>query len=155
MRLTAAFARIVPMLPVVALVAALLGHPHASAADLPMSGVLYKDPACGCCAAWGEYMRANGFEVEIVNTADLASIKHAHGIPADYEGCHTFVIGGYAVEGHVPVAAILKLLTEEPDVRAISLPGMPMGSPGMGGSKEAPFAIYAIGEGDPTVYYEE
>jgi hypothetical protein len=155
MRLVAAFARLASMTPALALVAALLCQPQAHAADLPTSGTLYKDPACGCCAAWGAYMRENGFEVEIVNTDDLASIKQEYGIPADYEGCHTFVIGGYAIEGHVPVAAILKLLTEQPAIRAISLPGMPTGSPGMGGAKDGPFTVYAIGDGDPVVYYEE
>ncbi|MEX0809536.1 MAG: DUF411 domain-containing protein [Dongiaceae bacterium] len=120
----------------------------ALAADEPvLTGTLYKDPACGCCAEYGAYLRENGFELEIVNTDDLASIKQAHGVPADFEGCHSLTIGDYIVEGHVPVAVILRLLTEQPDIAGISLPGMPMGSPGMSGDKEGPFEIYAIGSG--------
>ena len=138
-----------------ALAVATLAAPPLAADEITMSGVLYKNPSCGCCAAWGEYLRENGFAVEIVNTDDLASIKQEHGIPAEYEGCHTFVIGDYAIEGHVPVAAILKLLDEQPDIRAISLPGMPAGSPGMGGAKDGPFTVYAIGDGEPTVYFSE
>ncbi|MEX1108622.1 MAG: DUF411 domain-containing protein [Dongiaceae bacterium] len=127
----------------------------AVAADEPaLTGTLYKDPACGCCAAYGAYLRENGFELEIVNTEDMASIKQAHGVPADYEGCHSLVIGDYIVEGHVPVAAILRLLTEQPEIAGISLPGMPMGSPGMGGDKEGPFEIYAIGSGTNAGHVE-
>jgi len=126
-----------------------------AADEVAMSGVLYKNASCGCCAKWGEYLRENGFEVEIVNMDDLTPIKEAHGVPLEYEGCHTFVIGDYAIEGHVPVGAILKLLEERPAVRAISLPGMPTGSPGMGGDKDGPLTVYAIGDGEPTVFYEE
>ena len=126
-----------------------------AADEIAMSGILYKNPSCGCCAAWGEYMRENGFTVEVVNMDDLTPIKQAHGVALEYEGCHTFVIGDYAIEGHVPVGAILKLLEEQPEIRAISLPGMPTGSPGMGGDKDGPFTIYANGEGEPGVYYTE
>ena len=126
-----------------------------AADEIAMSGVLYKNPSCGCCAAWGQYLRENGFTVEIVNMDDLTPIKQEHGVPLEYEGCHTFVIGGYAIEGHVPVGAILKLLEEQPEIRAISLPGMPTGSPGMGGDKVGELTIYAIGEGEPSVYYSE
>lgn len=130
-----------------AMLAAAIGSAPARADEPVLSGTLYKDPACGCCAEYGTYLRENGFELEIVNTEDMASIKHAHGVPEDYEGCHSLVIGDYIVEGHVPVAAILRLLTEQPEIAGISLPGMPMGSPGMSGDKEAPFEIYAIGSG--------
>ncbi len=136
-----------------ALAVATLTAPPLAAEEIAMSGILYKNPSCGCCAAWGEYMRENGFEVEIVNSDDLTSIKQEYGIPAEHEGCHTFVIGDYAVEGHVPVAAILQLIEEQPEICAISLAGMPGGSPGMGGDKDGPFAVYAIGDGEPTVYY--
>jgi hypothetical protein len=151
MRLPAALALAATMLVTA------IGSPPAHADEPALSGTLYKDPACGCCAAYGAYLREHGFELEIVNTEDMASIKHAHGVPADYEGCHSLTIGDYIVEGHVPVATILRLLTEQPDIAGISLPGMPMGSPGMGGEKEGPFEIYAIGDNgsDPAVYAVE
>lgn len=139
-----------------ALATAMLASSPLAADELAMSGVLYKNPSCGCCAHWGEYMRENGFEVEIVNSDDLTAIKQEHGIPLEYEGCHTFVIGDYAIEGHVPVGAVLKLLEEQPaNVSAIALPGMPSGSPGMGGDKDGAFEVYAIGQSEPTLYYSE
>jgi hypothetical protein len=142
--------------PALALAFALLTSSPLTADEIAMSGVLYKNPSCGCCAHWGEYMRENGFEVEIVNSDDLSAIKQEYGIPLEYEGCHTFVIGGYAIEGHVPVGAVLKLLEEQPaNISAIALPGMPSGSPGMGGDKDGEFTVYAIGQSAPTVYYAE
>lgn len=139
-----------------ALAFAVLTSSPLTADEIAMSGVLYKNPSCGCCAHWGEYMRENGFEVEVVNSDDLSAIKQEHGIPLEYEGCHTFVVGGYAIEGHVPVGAVLKLLEEQPaNISAIALPGMPSGSPGMGGDKDGEFTVYAIGQSEPTVYYTE
>jgi hypothetical protein len=129
-----------------------------SVADELRRATLYKDPSCGCCAEYAEYLRRNGFEVTVVDTADLSSVKQFHGVPAPLEGCHTTVVGGYVVEGHVPVAAVNRLLAEKPPILGISLPGMPEGSPGMGGRKKAPFTIFAITEGGgpaPTVYATE
>ncbi|MDZ4737696.1 MAG: DUF411 domain-containing protein [Rhodospirillaceae bacterium] len=153
MRLVATFTLIASLFAATAII----GAAPADADEPVLTGTLYKDPACGCCAEYGAYLRENGFELEIVNTEDMASIKHAHGVPADLEGCHSLTIGDYIVEGHVPVAVILRLLTEQPDIAGISLPGMPMGSPGMSGDKEAPFEIYAIGDNgeDPAVYAVE
>lgn len=85
----------------------------------------------------------------MVPTHDLALIKRQQGVPEALEGCHTTLIGGYAVEGHVPASVVARLLSERPNLRGISLPGMPLGSPGMGGQKTAPFTIYAIAR-EPT-----
>jgi hypothetical protein len=136
------------------LLAGILGAAPASAAGVG-EAVLYKDPHCGCCEAYADHLRANGFAVTVEAREDLALIKHRDGVPGALEGCHTMLVDGYVVEGHVPVNTLLRLLTARPDLKGISLPGMPAGSPGMGGEKAAPFTIYEIGEGPPKVYAVE
>ena len=116
------------------------------------AATLYKNPQCGCCEAYADYMRENGFTVTVKPTHDLALIKREHGVPKNFEGCHTMLIDGYVVEGHVPVKTLTRLLTERPDIKGISLPGMPMGSPGMSGNKAAPFTIYEL-SGEPGKIY--
>ena len=103
---------------------------------------MYKQPYCGCCDGHADHLRANGYEVTVVQTESLSLIKKKHGVPQEFEGCHTIEIGGYVVEGHVPASIIRKLLKERPAIRGISLPGMPDGSPGMSGTKREPFVVY-------------
>jgi len=128
-------------------------------ADEMTKATVYKDPSCGCCHNYVSYLRENGFEVEVVDTTDLPSIKQQSGVPAELEGCHSTLVGGYVVEGHVPAGIVKRLLQEKPAIRGISLPGMPMGSPGMDGVKEEPFVIYEIpnaqDSGGPKVYATE
>ena len=118
---------------------------------------LYKNPQCGCCENYAAYLRQNGFDVEVKPTNDLAQISSEAGVPAQLEGCHTMFVDGYVVDGHVPVGTINKLLTERPAIAGITLPGMPMGSPGMSGEKTAPFTIYGVTKdgAEPTVYATE
>jgi hypothetical protein len=107
-------------------------------AEAPVKALVHRSPTCGCCGAWAEKLRAAGFSVEIVNEKDMAPVKTRLGVPAGLGSCHTAEIGGYVVEGHVPVAAIEKLLKEKPKAIGIAVPGMPAGSPGMemGGETE-------------------
>ena len=109
---------------------------------------LYSSPTCGCCHEYEKYLEENGFEVEPISTDDLTEIKDNLSIPTDMQSCHTVTIEGYFVEGHVPVKAIRKLLEEQPRIDGIALPGMPSGSPGMGGEKTEPFVIYSITDGE-------
>ncbi len=95
--------------------------------------IVYKTPGCGCCIKWIEHLRAAGFEVEALNSGDLVAVRRELGVPPKLAGCHTAKVGGYVVEGHVPAAQIQRLLHEKPDVVGISVPGMPVGSPGMEG----------------------
>jgi len=119
----------------------------------PVVVTLYKNPECGCCDGYADYLRHHGFAVTATPTNDLAEISGKAGIPADLQGCHTAFIGDYVVDGHVPVEAIAKLLSEHPAIKGITLPGMPEGSPGMVGTKTEPFTIYAIGQdGKPGVF---
>jgi hypothetical protein len=138
----------------VMVLAGALGNGPANA-EAPRAATLYKSPQCGCCEGHADYLRANGFEVTVKPTHDLPLLKRRYGVPAALEGCHTTLIDGYVVEGHVPVASILRLLSERPDIKGISLPGMPAGSPGMSGEKTAPFTIYAIGDEPAKVYAVE
>lgn len=113
---------------------------------------LYKDPECGCCEGYAAYLGQNGFRVTVVPTTDLSRINQQHGIPPALEGCHLTMIDPYVIGGHVPIGPINRLLAERPNIRGITLPGMPLGSPGMTGPKAEPFAIYEISSGPPRVY---
>lgn len=117
--------------------------------------MLYKNPQCGCCTEHADILRENGYDVTVKPTHDLVAMSKEAGIPEAMQGCHLALVDGYAVSGHVPVGIIDRLLTERPDVRAITLPGMPLGSPGMGGTKQEPFTVYAVGDGEPQVYAVE
>lgn len=106
-----------------------------------------KDRNCGCCTAWIEILRAEGFEVTTENSSGtlLMRAKSEAGIPRDMTSCHTAKIAGYAIEGHVPPADILRLLKERPDAVGLAVPGMPYGSPGMGPEEEREaYDVYLI-----------
>lgn len=120
-----------------------------------ISATLYKAPGCGCCDGHAEHLKQSGFDVTVVETPDLSAIKARHGVPEALEGCHTIEVGGYVVEGHVPATIIKRLLAERPAIKGVSLPGMPNGSPGMGGRKAEPFKIHEITEGPARIYAVE
>ena len=134
---------------------AFLVQAPAMAADAAHRAQLFKNPQCECCEAYADYLRQNGFEVTVEATHDLPLIKHRFGVKEHLEGCHTTLIDGYVIEGHVPIAMINRLIEEHPTIRGISLPGMPAGSPGMMGEKEEPLVIYEIGNGPEHVYGTE
>ena len=108
--------------------------------------VVYKTANCGCCLNYINYMARQGLEVETKNVSedDIARIKDEYEIPHDMWSCHTSLVGRYIVEGHIPLEAIEKLVSENPDIRGIAMPGMPSGSPGMPGLKTRPFEIYSL-----------
>lgn len=115
--------------------------------------VVYKSAQCGCCAKWVDHMRVAGFKVVSRNVVQLGAIKSERGVPAELGSCHTAVVNGYTVEGHVPAAVVQRLLRERPDVRGIAVPGMPAGSPGMEGAGRQPYAVLAFdAEGRSAVY---
>jgi hypothetical protein len=119
----------------------------ALAAGIPVK--LYKNPNCGCCNTYADYLRGQGFEVEAINTTDLASVKKKYGVPAALEGCHTAVAGRYVFEGLVPADLITRVLDENRPIKGIALPGMPAGAPGM--SASAP-GMQSMGTGLLNVY---
>lgn len=122
-----------------------------------IKATLYKNPQCSCCEGYAAYLRKNGFEVDIKPTNDLAEISRKAGVPETLQGCHTTFVNGYVIDGHVPIDTVRKLLSDKPAIAGITLPGMPLGSPGMGGSKEGPLTIYAITKDGtvPSVYATE
>ncbi|SNR80842.1 Uncharacterized conserved protein [Methylobacillus rhizosphaerae] len=104
---------------------------------------LYKDANCGCCQKYVAYLREHGFKVEAFDRADMGRIKQQYGVTR-VASCHTALIGGYVVEGHVPVTAIQKLLQQKPAIAGISVPDMPTNSPGMGEMKPGTLTVYTI-----------
>ena len=120
---------------------------HAEA--LPLVSVS-KDPSCGCCDGWVAHIEAAGFPVKVVESSDMDSLKQRLGVPAELASCHTAEVGGYVVEGHVPAAAIRRLLAERPDATGLAVPGMPAGSPGMDfpGVDPEPYEVFLVG---PTI----
>lgn len=104
-----------------------------------------KSPTCGCCGAWVALAREEGYDIEVTDTADVTSVKLDAEIPANMWACHTAMIDGYVVEGHVPFAALAKLLDERPSVTGIAVPGMPGGSPGMGNDPTTRYDVIAFG----------
>ena len=141
----------------IAAIVTLLALPLPALAQQSIPVTLYKNPQCGCCENYAVYLRENGFTVDVKPTNDLAEISREAGVPEEFEGCHTAFIDGYVVDGHVPVGTIQKLLSERPAIAGITLPGMPMGSPGMNGSKTEPFTVFAVTKDGaaPTVYATE
>ena len=122
-------------------------------ADAPLLTV-YKTPTCGCCKAWAAYMEREGFRVESRDVADLAAVKDSLGVPSDLASCHTGVVDGYVVEGHVPAEHVRRLLAERPDARGLTVPGMPIGSPGMEqGDLRQPYDVLVVGEGGEAAVY--
>lgn len=126
-------------------------------AGTPIQATLYHNPGCQCCAAYAKYMDKHGFEVKVIDTNDLESVNRKLGVSPKLASCHTMKLRDYVVVGHVPVDVVQRLLREHPDIRGISLPGMPHGSPGMGpdsrmgGPKQVPFVIMTITD-PPRVY---
>lgn len=119
---------------------------------------VYKSPTCGCCGKWEDHLRKNGFKVTSKSTEDMSVIKKLHKVPADKSSCHTALIDGYVIEGHVPANTIKRLLKERPkDVQGLAVPNMPLGSPGMEAPGEHPnYEVIALKkDGKSAVYSTE
>lgn len=118
------------------------------------SMTVMKSASCGCCSKWVEHVRAHGFDVKVVNVDDIMAVKAKAGIPNKLASCHTTMIGGYVIEGHVPAADIKKLLAQKPKAKGIAVPGMPMGSPGMEhGDHKQPFQTLLIkADGSTSIF---
>lgn len=130
-----------------------LAVPAVAAGAAKPVAVLYKNPQCDCCESYAKYLRVHGYEVKVQATHDLPLIKKKHKVPTALEGCHTTLVGGYVIEGHVPVRAMNKLLAQRPKIGGISLPGMPTGSPGMTGPKTKPFKVIAFNMSGRSALY--
>jgi hypothetical protein len=134
-----------------ALVGALTAHLSANAAA-PVIEV-YKSESCGCCSEWVKHLESNGFKVKAQNVANPADYREKFGIPQELGSCHTGMVQGYALEGHVPATEIKRLLAEKPKAKGLAVPAMPLGSPGMEGPRKDPYDIMLVqGNGKYSVY---
>ena len=133
----------------------------AAAAALPASAAnrlprveVFKSPTCGCCGAWVEHLKAAGFPVKVVEVDDTALARRRYGLPDKYGSCHTGIVNGYVVEGHVPAAEVKRLLATRPAAIGLAVPGMPVGSPGMEqGDRKDPYDVFLIDKsGRETVF---
>ncbi|WP_426162263.1 DUF411 domain-containing protein [Pseudoduganella sp. R-34] len=132
--------------------AAMLAMPVLAMAAAPVVNV-YKSATCGCCEAWVKHLRDNGFKVEAYNVANPSDMREKMGIPDRFGSCHTAVVDGYAIEGHVPAADIKRLLASRPKAIGLAAPGMPLGSPGMEGPrKDAYDVLMVLPDGSSRVY---
>jgi hypothetical protein len=115
---------------------------------------VYKSATCGCCAKWIEHLKTAGLSVEVHELATVDAVKNKSGVPASLRSCHTALVGGYVVEGHVPADLVVKMLKERPKIAGIAVPGMPAGSPGMEmGDRRDPFDVMAWTKtGETSVY---
>lgn len=136
------------------LLAALLPS-TAWAGDAPVIKV-YKTPTCGCCVKWIDHLEQAGFIVESETLGNVNPVKAANGVPPKLASCHTAIVDGYVVEGHVPADIISRLLAEKPDIAGVAVPGMPVGSPGMEmGARKDPYQVISFDdEGGLAVYAE-
>lgn len=120
--------------------------PGLAGAEDKIAATLYKQPGCQCCDAYADYLRENGFDVVVLERGEARNAVPS--VRKDLRGCHSTMIDKYVIEGHVPVGPIKRLLAEKPDIKGISLPDMPQGSPGMSGTKQGPFKILSIPDGE-------
>lgn len=118
--------------------------PGIAANPLPQVEV-YKSPTCGCCGAWVDHLKAAGFPVKVIEIEDTSVARRKYGLPERFGSCHTAVVSGYVVEGHVPAKDVKKLLAMKPVAIGIAVPGMPVGSPGMEmGSRKDPYQVLLV-----------
>ncbi|QYY30707.1 MULTISPECIES: DUF411 domain-containing protein [Cupriavidus] len=142
------------------ILAALALLPAAAWAASPQSATtvkVWKSPTCGCCKDWVAHLQSNGFDVTTYEVDDLTAARSKAGMPDRYASCHTAVVEGYALEGHVPAREIRRLLRERPTAVGLAVPGMPLGSPGMDGpeygGRRTPYDVLLVmGDGRARVF---
>jgi hypothetical protein len=124
----------------------------ARAAAAPVVEV-YRSEDCGCCEGWVEHLKANGFTVKAQNVANPSDYREKFGIPRELGSCHTGLVQGYALEGHVPASEIKRLLAERPKAKGLAVPSMPLGSPGMEGGRSDPHDVFLVqADGRRSIY---
>ena len=114
----------------------------ALAADVAIK--IYRNPNCGCCDAYAHYLKGQGFSVQLIDTFDAGAIHEKHSIPERLQGCHTAVAEGYVFEGLVPAQYIKQVIGDRRPIKGLSVPGMPVGAPGMPGAKKGPIDVYVL-----------
>ncbi|GAA6622448.1 DUF411 domain-containing protein [Scytonema sp. NUACC26] len=117
---------------------------------------VYRSPSCGCCGGWVKHMQQNGFHIKDIKTDEIEAIKEKYNLPQELASCHTAIIDGYVMEGHIPANDIKQFLQQKPTLAGLAVPGMPVGTPGMEvGNKKQPFAVVAFdNKGEVKVFQE-
>jgi hypothetical protein len=137
-----------------ALFALVLTTGAATPSDTPTLGktmiTVYKDPSCGCCKNWIDHLIKHGYGVDAKDTPAMAEVKRTLGVPDALTACHTAVVNGYLIEGHVPAADIARLLKQKPKVAGLAVPGMPAGSPGMEGPTRQHYQVLSFDKNGKT-----
>ncbi len=141
------------LLTLVGAATAVLGLPRRANGQPAPTMIVYKDPSCGCCQEWVNHATANGYRAMVIK-ADMGPIKVKHQIPASLQSCHTTLIGGFVIEGHVPASDIKRLLKEKPKgILGLTIPGMPASAPGMDVKPFQPFTVLTFNAtGQTTIY---
>lgn len=141
-----------------ALLTALILTPIGALAQTATTVEVWKTPDCGCCKDWVKYLQNNGFRVVAHDVSDTSSFRRRNGIPDEYGSCHSALVEGYALEGHVPAKEIKRLLRERPVAVGLTVPSMPLGSPGMDGpeyeGRKVPYDVFLIARGGKASVYQ-
>jgi hypothetical protein len=138
----------------IALSFAALMHAQTAPAPRPVLTV-YKSPTCGCCSKWVDHMKGNGFDVKTMDVGDIDAVKRTYGVPPALGSCHTALVGGYVVEGHVPAETVTRMVRERPAIAGIAVPGMPAGSPGMEvPGRSDPYSVMSFDKAGQYSVYE-
>ena len=114
---------------------------------------IYKDPTCGCCGKWVTHLKTEGFATTVTDVRDIAAVKAKYRVPDQLRSCHTALVGGFVIEGHVPASDVRRLLEERPKVVGLAVPGMPTGSPGMEGPNGRPYDVLTFDAAGKTTVY--
>jgi len=115
---------------------------------------VFKTKTCGCCGKWVELMRSSGFKVTVNDVPSTAEYRQKYGVPEKLTSCHTAVVNGYTIEGHVPATEIHRILKEKPKSKGLAVPGMPMGSPGMEGGRRDAYSVLSFDAGGRVAVYQ-
>ncbi|MDJ0600646.1 MAG: DUF411 domain-containing protein [Crocosphaera sp.] len=116
---------------------------------------VYRSPSCGCCGIWIEHMKKHGFQITDIKTDDIEAIKQQHNLPQNLASCHTAIIDGYVMEGHIPADDIKRFLTQKPDFQGLAVPRMPLGTPGMeAGDRKQPFDVLAFNNSEDVEVFK-
>lgn len=116
---------------------------------------VWKSPSCGCCGGWVQHMRAAGYALTVHEVEDVEPVKARLGVPAALQSCHTALVDGYVLEGHVPADSVARLLRERPTAKGLAVPGMPQGSPGMETGAKEPYAVVLFGTPGGSTLFEQ
>ncbi|MEH2356346.1 DUF411 domain-containing protein [Nostoc sp.] len=121
-----------------------------------LNATVYHSPDCNCCGGWIEHLKTQGFKIIDFSTPDIETVKQKYNVPDNLSSCHTAIVNGYVIEGHVPADDIKRLLQEKPNVVGLSVPQMPVGTPGMEmGNRKDPFSVLSFDRNNSVAVFNK